>query len=315
MDLYLKFMYTLAIISIASGPVTSQRLFLGQKSSFSVKNDVNFNVDLEWDENLTPSEQPTIVIKTSFKDHSKSNFLNFVVLYGHNSEHWEQTGQGSSKVTLCIYHTNIHDFPKSLIIIAQNDRQVSEIDVNILVKKENISLGIDEPRNVLISEDAPATFLITHSSRGDSSRKDSLVINVDAAGIQDRDRCMAVSVYQQGKCPLKDKPENVRTADIWSTALDKSTTTVRTRNAFSESIYVSVMLLLDEMCREGSVTSDFIKGRNIVERPAHRKTITIQVTMAMPYKKYIFPIFVGLVPMTILIFCSILVIIYKCFLA
>ena len=313
MDLYLKFLwvYTFAIITIASELVTSQRLYLGQQSSFSVKNDVNFNVDLEWDEKLTPSEQPTIVIETSFKDHSKSNFLNFVVLYGHNSEHWEQTGNGPSKVTLCIYHTNIHNFPTSLIIIAQNDRYASEIDVNILVKKENISLGIDEPRNVSISKDAPATFLITHSSRSNASRKDSLIINVDAAGELDRNICMAVSVYQQGKCPLKDTPENVRTADIWSTALDKSTTTVRTRNEFSESMYVSVMLLPDEMCREGSVTSDFIKGRNIAERAAHGKTITIQVKMAMPYKKYIFPILVGLVPMTILIIFSILVIIYK----
>ena len=116
-----------------------QIVVLGRSANHSVTNAVTFKVDLEWNNTLTPSEQPTIIIETSLHDnYQPSAAVNFVVLYGHNSEYWKQTTKGGSKITLCIDHTELTDFPTSLIITAQNDPQVSEVGINIMVRKQPI---------------------------------------------------------------------------------------------------------------------------------------------------------------------------------
>ena len=138
--------YFAIIIIFSSECVLTQRmetLELEQKKSFEVRGEVTLKVDLKWDENLVPSEQPAIVIQTSMSKNSKSNsFVNFVVLYGQNSEYWKQEMNGDSTVTLCIDHVIMSKFPTSLVIIAQNNHPASQVGINVLVTKKDLSLKL-----------------------------------------------------------------------------------------------------------------------------------------------------------------------------
>merc|ERR1719367_1671809 len=121
------------------------------------------------------------------KNSKSDSFVNFVVLYGQNSEYWKQEMNGDSMVTLCIDHVIMSKFPTSLVIIAQNNHPSSKVGINIMVTKKDLSLKINERRNVSISDDAPATFLVKHSARDTASGQDTFIINVDAAEEYDKD--------------------------------------------------------------------------------------------------------------------------------
>ena len=82
--------------------------------------------------------------------------------------------------------------------------------VEIEADWKNMALKIeDPPRNVKVSPQEPATFLIYHTDREDYSRKDRFRLDVDSIGSHSEEICMIVSVYNQ-ECPLHNKPGNVK---------------------------------------------------------------------------------------------------------
>ena len=303
-------LYVIILVAVNTKLASSQymqNLMLGKKRGFDVNGEMTIRVDLEWDKQLVPSQQPSLVIETSLASNSRlTGFVNFVVLYGSHSEYWKQDEKGHSKVTLCIDHLRLKDFPSSLIIMAQSDPPSSNVGINLVVKKEDLTLkiGEDAGHNVTVTDNSPATFLVNHSSRKGSSRQDTFIIYVDTIEEQDKDICMAIAVYQRYKCPLHDKPENVFTADLWSTALDQATTTLKAQGDFSGPFYVSVVLVEDKVC-QGQ------RGSRVRFGGGRRKHVNIKVKVAMNYNDYLLPILVGILPMVFFILFGMLVIRFK----
>ena len=308
---------TLILISVINYVISQgiQTVILGQSTNIDIKNEATLKVDLEWDNKLTPSEQPVIIIETSLQEQISSfDAVNFVVLYGQNSEYWKQTTEGRSKVTLCTDHTLLADFPTSLIITAQNAPNVSHTGINIMVRKQDIELKIGKAIEELVSENSPITFLVNHSSRNDSSFRDTFILTVDAATENDKDQCIVVSIYKRNRCPFRDKPENVFTADISSTALEKSTTTIKAKE-FPEPFHVSVVMMPENCCREKGRCNIRREGFSLWHRSGFSqnqmqdKKVRIKVETAMAYTEYLLPIFVGLIPILI---CGIFGIVVIC---
>ena len=312
MNFYLKFSipYTILFVVIFTKWASSQHLhnlMLGQKQSFDIGGETTFKVDLDWNKRLVPSQQPSLIIETSLASNSRSGgSVNFVVLYGSHSEYWKQDDKGDSKITLCIDHLQLRDFPTSLIIVAQSDSPSGNVGINLVVRKEDLTLKVGEVagNNVTVTDNAPATFLVNHSSRKGSSRQDTFIIYVDTVEEKDKDKCMAIAVYQRYKCPLHDKPENVFTADLWSTALDKGTTTLKAEGDFSGPFYVSVVLVEDQVCRGQ-------RGSRVRFGGGRRKKINLKVKVAMGYNDYLLPIIIGILPMVFFILFGMLVIRFK----
>jgi len=190
--------------------------------------------------------------------------------------------------------------------MAQSDPQISEVGVNIVVRKEDLTLKVGQEggNNITVTDNSPATFLVNHSSRNASSRQDTFIIYIDTIEEQDKNICMGIAVYQRYKCPLHDKSENVKTADLWSTALDKGTMTLKAEGDFSGPFYVSIVLMEEKVC-QGQ------RGSRVRFGGGRRKKINLQIKVAMNYNDYLVPIFVGILPMIFFIIFGMLIIRFK----
>jgi S-adenosylmethionine/arginine decarboxylase-like enzyme len=100
----------------------------------------------------------------------------------------------------------------------------------------------------LVALNQPATFIISHTTRVDKDDTDRFVLNVETTDKfpQSGKICMVIAVYNKG-CPLHNSPATVKTAEMWTTALESATLTIRAdRFCFSDNFYVSVVILLDD---------------------------------------------------------------------
>ena len=129
--------------------------------------------------------------------------LNFLRFYRENDDRHAATEfTAFIKDSIFIYfsiHVMIHSF----------DVQKESV-IEIEAGWKNMALTLDEPpRNIKVSPQEPATFLIYHSDREDYSRKDRFRLDVDSIGGHNDEICMIVSVYNK-ECPLHNKPGNVK---------------------------------------------------------------------------------------------------------
>ena len=141
------------------------------------------------------------------------------------------------------------------------------------------------------------------------------ILNVETTdAIKDsKDICMIVAVYNK-KCPLNDRPSNVRNAEKWTTALESATMTIRTdKFCFRDDFYVSIVVLPDdEPCKIKYVFGDTCykdQGRSLLSN--RTKEIIIKIDKIMDYDEYWIPIFIPILGMLLLIAISALVIRFK----
>ena len=166
-----------------------------------------------------------------------------------------------------------------------------------------------------MSPNEPATFLIDHQNGEFVDRKARFILSVettdlikDSAGI-----CMIVAVYNK-KCPLHDRPSNVRNAEKWATALKSATMTIRTdKFCFVDNFYVSVVVLPDDRpCNVSYIYGDKCYKETQNDLGTNRvKEVIVKIDKIMPYNEYWIPIFIPILVMFLLIFIAFLVIKFK----
>lgn len=101
---------------------------------------------------------------------------------------------------------------------------------------------------VTVNPQNPVTFLIDHTTSEDWDRKNRYVLNVETTEKYDKSQeiCMIVAVYNK-ECPLHNRPNNVKGAEMWTTALKSATLTIRAdKFCFKNNFYVSVVVLPDD---------------------------------------------------------------------
>jgi len=165
-----------------------------------------------------------------------------------------------------------------------------------------------------VSPNDPATFLIDHQNE-EWDRNARFILNVETTDAikNSEDICMIVAVYNK-KCPLHDRPSNVRNAEKWATALKSLTMTIRAdKFCFVDNFYVSVVVLPDDMpCEVSFVYGDICykdQGRSLLSKRS--KEIVVKIEKIMPYDEYWIPIFIPILGMIFLIIVSALVIRFK----
>ena len=60
----------------------------------------------------------------------------------------------------------------------------------------------------------------------DSHRDDRFVLNVESTDSKSESICMMVAVYNK-ECPLHNKLSNIKSAEMWTTAMKYATMTIR----------------------------------------------------------------------------------------
>ena len=157
-----------------------------------------------------------------------------------------------------------------------------------------------------MSPNDPATFLIDHQNE-EWDRNARFILNVETTDAikNSEDICMIVAVYNK-KCPLHDRPSNVRNAEKWATALKSLTMTIRAdKFCFVDNFYVSVVVLPDDMpCEVSFVYGDICykdQGRSLLSKRS--KEIVVKIEKIMPYDEYWIPIFIPILGMIFLLDC------------
>jgi len=237
--------------------------------------------------------------------------VNLAVLYGSQSESCmlSKSDRNFTSVTLC--HDTNDKFASIHVMIHSFDVQKESV-IEIEAGWKNMALTLDEPpRNIKVSPQEPATFLIYHSDREDYSRKDRFRLDVDSIGGHNDEICMIVSVYNK-ECPLHNKPGNVKSSEMWATGLKSATMTIRAdKFCFNDNFYVSVVVLPnnDECHRHRRAGDechlDYERKR---EEGVRQKEVQIKITKIKDKKSYIIPIFMACITMFVLILTSYLVV-------
>ena len=181
-----------------------------------------------------------LTIESKITSNIANSPVNLAVFYNEHSESWILTNH--SITTLCVSQIS------SLIIVASNPTPESPIEIEIYIYPKSILLSVDKKENKVdhVSISTPLTFVVDHHSKNaDSSQSRNLLLTVDDEDIETNKNdlvCMIVGVYD-GQCPLKDREEDIYTADMWTTALSRATITINTYNLrFEGPFYITVLV-------------------------------------------------------------------------
>jgi len=238
--------------------------------------------------------------------------VNLAVLYGSQSESCilSKSDKNFTSVTLC--HDTNDKFTSIHVMFHSFDLQKESI-VEIEANWKNMALKIDDPpRNIKVSPQEPATFLIYHSDREDWHRKDRFRLDVDSIGGNYSDEiCMIVSVYNK-ECPLHNKPGNVKSSEMWATGLKSATMTIRAdKFCFKDNFYVSVVVLPNNgECSRHRKAGDecHLDYEKNIEEGERQKEVRIKIAKIPDKKNYITPIVMACITMFVLILTSYLVV-------
>lgn len=241
--------------------------------------------------------------------------VNIAVLLGSQTESWTLNQEANfSAITLCHEETDLTSLHQIHFMIHRFDPSIEEHIIELSAKWEDISLklgGVSDP--IEINPQFPVTFLIDHTSHDSFDRKNRFVLNVETTDrIPKSDEiCMIVAVYNQ-ECPLHNRPNNVRSAEMWTTALKSATLTIRAdKFCFSSNFYVSVVVLpSDYDCLNfknygdecHSSQAEILTNKN--GTTWRQKEITVRIDLIKPYTEYVMPIIVPVVCIIIMIFIS-----------
>jgi hypothetical protein len=170
----------------------------------------------------------------------------------------------------------------------------------------------------------PATFMIYHTTREDKDRKDRFVLNIETIDTDEFPQsdkiCMVIAVYNK-ECPLHNRPTNVKTAEMWTTALESATLTIRAdKFCFSDNFYVSVVILPEDTdctvhtnygdeCNISSPIKSFTMPNGTIIR--RQKQIRISIDKAMDLQRYGVPIILAIISMTMIVAVSFAMIWFK----
>ena len=166
----------------------------------------------------------------------------------------------------------------SFIVMARSD---SKTTVRFILQAIDIELAFKEQRSAIVSPESPSTFLVNPMSAGDASRFDRYVLQV-TSDEETKDICMIVAAYGN-RCPFKNQPDNIKTADMWFTALQRGAMTIRyERFHFNVPFYVSIVVLdNDDACHSEATSS-------IIDSSISRiKNVTVSITKSEPYLDYL----------------------------
>lgn len=287
--------YLLAIHHCASANEAGENVIeFGQPSTIHVVKEGLFVVKLPQLPSPPPMSQSVSITSNL---HHGSSTSSLVVLYGKQSQGWTLTDTVSEfSVTLC------EDFLEpqpisSLLLTVQVDNSTSSL--TILVEWQDIALPFDTPVMANISSTRPATFLVNHSARANSSLRDRFVLKIDTLEDHGQDICMIVAVYNRG-CPLHDRPETARTSQMFTTALQKATLTIHANKfRFIEPFYVSIVVLdSDKDCH---FEEEYLDNNDV---PLRRKTVKVSIEEALPYARYTRPIMLAIIVISIIVVFS-----------
>lgn len=177
--------------------------------------------------------------KTSGAQSKYFRLVDFVVYYGHRSLSWRLSNRTRSSTNLMCFEGS-PDFT-SITIIAQ--AREPDVKIRFAIRKEDIKLRFGHERRDNVTLGHPLTFLVDPVSGADASRKDRYLIRVGNADPATAGVCMLVAAYSNA-CPFKNRPDNLRNAEVWLTALEKGAMTLRYESyRFNEPFYVSVVIL------------------------------------------------------------------------
>ena len=249
----------------------TKQIKINQPETMLVDNEIVLKGNFKRQEWKSWSDKLTIESKIT----SNTNFpsqLHVAVFYNQFSEAWVLTNH--SITTLCVSEIS------SLILVVQNPNPESPVEMTISIYPKNIQLNIDKDSMVQeVSLSAPLTFVVDHKSLKGSSQDKNLMLTVDDQDFDTPENelvCMIVGVYN-GQCPLKDKDENIFTAEIWTTALARATILIDTSKLmFDNAFYITVLLAKrDSLCHMGPGQEKMDIYRNRVSLP-NGDTLTVQ---------------------------------------
>lgn len=120
--------------------------------------------------------------------------------------------------------------------------------------------------------------------------------------------CMIVAVYNK-QCPLHNRPSNVRSAEMWTTALKSATLTIRAdKFCFVDNFFVSVVVLPDDHpCYNRADPGDECRHTNssLTSNFARQKKIRVSISKAPSPSTYVVPIIVALICMAFIVSISV----------
>jgi hypothetical protein len=171
----------------------------------------------------------------------------------------------------------------NVVVVARADRDV-DVRLDIVFKKILLQFGRENQLRVEVSAGHPVTFLVNPVTLTESTRHDRYLLKVvsDADGTS-ASVCMMVAAYGN-TCPLKDREDSIKAADMWFTGLKKGAMTIRSEEfSFSMPFYVSVVVLdSDDECH--------LKNANFTTVPDRRKNVTVSIVTGDRYGQYVAPI-------------------------
>ncbi len=118
-----------------------------------------------------------------------------------------------------------------------------------------------------------------------------------------------VAISQERTCPLKNRPENAESAQMFSTALQKGTLTFRPGKFISKlSFFISIFVSPDDSkCQLG-----FVADQNYTNNNERRKTVSIKLSRtSSQFNEYIRPIFLPLFFILVLIILAAVLFCFK----
>ena len=142
------------------------------------------------------------------------------------------------------------------------------------------------------------------------------VLNVETVDDEPGEKiCMIVAVYNK-QCPLHNRPSNVRSAEMWTTALKSATLTIRAdKFCFVDNFYVSVIVLPDDKaCYERANPGDECENGQVFSKNTsnvRRKQIRVSINKAKSPGTYVLPIIVALICMAFIVSISVCFIAFK----
>ena len=199
---------------------------------------------------LNSEEYHSIYFKARLKEGKK---VQLFLSYGNQSESIDLYKKTDIVQTTFCY--DLEDPFEDIFILMHSYQDSEESVLEFTYGWKDISLKLGEPpKNTTITPRSPATFLIRHAYRDDAHRDDRFVLNVETLNQESENVCMVVSVYNY-ECPLKNKAYNIRSAQLWATALKSATITIRAdKFCFESNFYVSVVVPPDDgLCLENYV--------------------------------------------------------------
>ena len=334
------FLYNLETQFINAKLENVQELKLKENKTVDVVNELVFKANFKDVESISASEKITIDSRILYSE-TKRNVdhaqVNVAVFYNEYSESWVLINH--TVTTLCVGKS------ASLIIVVQNPNPRSTVKINISIYPKDISLSVDgEAASQDVSISAPLTYIVDPTSSLEFKEGNRFVLTVDDETpevVGEDTLCMIVAVYD-GQCPLKDRTENIFTAKIWTTALEKATITIDTKKLkFFESFYVTILVTnRNSRCHrtpgkinEESMGSDtnhifqlgkarlFLQHDETIE-PLYNfsasdyfltKRVRTRITTAKPDTSYILPIFVQMLWMLFFIAIALIVMLVRRF--